>query len=168
PGGGGGGAVGGGAGTSAANTGGAGGGGGSNLVPAGGTVAATNAGAGSVTVTYAVPVAVPASVRGDVRFGADYRLSIDVRGGTTSGSGSCALNAGDYRALCRSITSVTRIGGTATITGTALNRTGAVVPFTATIVDGSYPGGTGVDTASFTAGGQTLTGSVYRGDIQVG
>ena len=34
--------------------------------------------------------------------------------------------------------------------------------------DGSYPGGTGVDTASFTAGGQTLTGPVYRGDIQVG
>lgn len=164
-GGGGGGVVGGGAGSSAANTGGGGGGGGTNL----GTVAAaTSTGAGRVTITYDGPVVRAAAVRGDVRYGADGRATIDVSGAANSGSGSLSVRDGDLRAVSRSITSVTSDGrGTATITGTALLQAGAVVPFTATVVDGNQPGGTGTDALSVKFGAATTGGTVTRGDLVV-
>ncbi|GAA4840728.1 hypothetical protein GCM10023201_33530 [Actinomycetospora corticicola] len=173
PGGGGGGVEGGGAGGFANETGGGGGGGGSNLVPSGGSATTTNTGGGSVTITYSTTSSTPTptptstSVRGDVQFGSGYRASIDVRGTATGGSGSCAVSAGTERAVCRSITSVTRSGNTATIKGTAVSRAG-LVPFSTTVVDGARPGVRGSDTVTVTVGGRTVTGTVTRGDLSVG
>ncbi|MCD2188787.1 hypothetical protein [Actinomycetospora soli] len=169
-GGGGGGLRGGDAGATAANTGGGGGGGGTNRVPTGGTVAATNTAAGSVVVTYQGPVVKPASVRGDVRYGVDGRASISLSGSANSGSGTCSFRDGDVRIVCRTITSATSDGaGTATVTGTALTQSGAVVGFTLVVKDGARTGA--LDSLSLTLGTQAspvTSGVVTRGDLVVG